>query len=155
MRDSEKKSVNLIRELQGELEKKKEELGTKSSQLTLATARVTELETAARSRESTMKELERINESLSLKIGGLDNNLEEMKYLKHKIAEYESKVSALAFKPSARLSNIESTQVFERKVIYQLKIENDLLKQQLGHRPTKDEPKKEVRDRLTDFNQKL
>lgn len=57
MRDSEKKSVNLIRELQGELEKRKEELGTKSSQLTLATARVTELETAARSRESTMKEL--------------------------------------------------------------------------------------------------
>lgn len=54
----------------------------------------------------------------------VDSNLEELKYLKQKITEYESKVSALTYKTASRLPNTEPTQIFERKVIYQLKVEN-------------------------------
>jgi hypothetical protein len=51
-----------------------------------------------------------------------DNYLEEIKYLKQKITEYESKVSSLAFRPLTRKPNTEPTQIFERKIIYQLKL---------------------------------
>jgi len=54
----------------------------------------------------------------------VDSNLDELKYLKQKITEYESKVSALTYKTASRLPNTEPTQIFERKVIYQLKVEN-------------------------------
>lgn len=115
-----------------------------------------------KTKEARIKELEKNNENLKLKMGSVDSNLDELKYLKLKIGEYESKVSALTYKASARLPNTEPTQIFERKVIYQLKLENEALKQQLNlvNRPTHDSnneqlPKKELKERLTDFNQRL
>jgi hypothetical protein len=98
---------------------------------------------------------------LKFKISGFDNYLEEIKNLKLKISEYESKVSSLAFRPLSRAPNSEPTQIFERKVIYQLKLENEVLRQKLGmasrangHALPK-EGQEEVRERLTDFNAKL
>lgn len=101
----------------------------------------------------------------------MDHNLEEIEYLKHKITEYETKISSMGYQKhqNYRISDIEHTQVFEKKVIYQLKVENEALKKQLGYnqmknpsRPTsqadipeRDGKQQHVQQRLNDFNQKL
>lgn len=90
-----------------------------------------------------------------------------MEYLKHKITEYEQKISYQNHKFAAmRLPDLEPTQVFERKVIYQLKVENEALRRQLGlspkpegreaNIPERDTPNNtNVNQRLNDFNKKL
>ena len=94
--------------------------------------RIGELEGIVKRRESQISELENNSESLKNKISGFDNHFEEIQYLKKKISEYEHKVSSLSFKPASRSPNTEPTQIFERKVIYQLKLENEALRQRLG-----------------------
>lgn len=47
-----------------------------------------------------------------MKISSFDTYLEEIKYLKQKITEYESKVSSLAYRPLSRKPNTEPTQIF-------------------------------------------
>ena len=73
-------------------------------------------------------------------------------------------MSSMSFKPSSRNLHTESTQIFERKVIYQLKLENEALKQRLGinghtngskSARVKDGVEVDVKERLTDFNHRL
>ena len=69
----------------------------------------------------------------------------------------------MSFRPASRSPNTEPTQIFERKVIYQLKLENEALRQRLGinghtNGSTSAQAKEgqvDVKERLTDFNHKL
>jgi hypothetical protein len=95
----------------------------------------------------------------------MDHNLEEIEYLKHKISEYEHKISYQSHRFVSRLPDLEPTQVFERKVIYQLKVENEALRRQLGlapkpegkeaNIPERDTNNTNVHQRLSDFHKKL
>ena len=49
--------------------------------------------------------MQRSNDNLRYKLSSYDSYMEEIKYLKQKISEYESKVSSLAYKPSIRRPN--------------------------------------------------
>ena len=109
--------------------------------------------------------MEKTIDSLNNKIRTFDHNIEEMEYLKHKITEYEHKISYQNHRFTTRLPDLEPTQVFERKVIYQLKVENEALRRQLGlspkqegkevNIPEKDTNNNHVHQRLTDFHKKL
>jgi hypothetical protein len=91
-----------------------------------------------------------------------------MEYLKHKITEYEVKTNMFSIqRPYSRATDLEPTQVFERKVIYKLKMENDALRKELGvsqgkqpeinHQniPERDTNSQHVKERLNNFNQRL
>lgn len=109
--------------------------------------------------------MEKTVDSLNSKIRGFDHNIEEIEYLKHKISEYEHKISYQNHRFTTRLPDLEPTQVFERKVIYQLKVENEALRRQLGlspkqegkeiNIPEKDTNSYHVNQRLADFHKKL
>jgi len=93
-----------------------------------------------------------------------------MEYLKHKITEYEVKTNMFSLqRPYSRLADLEPTQVFEKKVIYKLKMENEALRKELGmgfvkknspeinyeNIPEKDTNNEYVKERLNNFNQRL
>ena len=122
LKENERKSHQIVKALQAELDKKKEEAIAKTSELVLLNNRIGELESKIKTKEGHITELERNSDSLKNKISSFDTYLDEIKYLKQKIIQYESKVSSLAFRPLSRNNHSEPTQIFERKVIYQLKL---------------------------------
>lgn len=150
------------KELEAETERKKDLSNTKKNEVYNLNNKYLELESTLKARDARIKELEKSLDSLSSKIRSFDHNLEEIDYLKHKISEYEHKITYQTYKFAPRLPDLEPTQVFERKVIYHLKLENEALRRQLGLLPTtdtKDLPEHDsnlhVNQRLNDFHKKL
>lgn len=75
LKESEKKSQSLLKSLQGDLEKKKEELSIKISEVGHLSNKILDLQSALKAKDAQLNELERSIESYKSKVVNFDNYL--------------------------------------------------------------------------------
>lgn len=115
--------------------------GSYKDEMKKQSSKLAELQAIIQARDLTIRNLEGENKELSEKAGGVDEQIEKVKQknhedieraeqnvilLNHKVASYEHKLinlnqySSLDF----QVKDFQSNQIFEQRVIYELKTEN-------------------------------